>query len=217
MSRKLIDLTGMKFGRLTALKRATLGKNYKYLCECECGSLVEIRVPDLRTGQTQSCGCLKREVSIKKSTKHGDHGSPEYRSWQAMIKRCNSKTNKNYKEYGERGITVCDRWLENYSNFLEDMGRRPHLNYSLDRIDNNGNYEKKNCRWTNKVEQARNRRVRKDNKYGVTGISFNKELKKYSSGISINKEWILLGFFISLNDAISARKEAELKYWGKSS
>lgn len=214
---RLIDETGKKYGRLTVIRRATLGKNYKLLCLCECGKETEVSVPSLRSGYTKSCGCLKKETATINSTKHGGHGSTEYRTWQAMIRRCTDKNHKNYTDYGGRGIAVCNRWLEGYSNFLEDMGIRPTKDHSIERIDNNGNYEKDNCKWETKINQGRNRRVKRTNEFGVSGISLNKNRDKYTASIFVNKKWIRLGTFISLTDAINARKNGELKYWGKSS
>ena len=158
----MIVLTGQKFGRLTVVEYAGINKwrNYKWLCLCECGKKKVIRSGSLRNGDTQSCGCLQKEITSIIKTKHGHKKkgktSKIYVVWEAMIRRC---TNPNYHEYhyhGGRGISVCERWRK-FENFLEDMGKVPK-GLQIDRIDNNGNYCKSNCRWVTPKEQQRNKR-----------------------------------------------------------
>ncbi|HEY1814872.1 MAG TPA: hypothetical protein VGG74_21140 [Kofleriaceae bacterium] len=120
---------------------------------------------------TRSCGCLKRDADarwIESNTKHGDaphdgERSPEYSAWAAAIQRCTNPENQSFKNYGARGISVCARWLGNrgFTNFLADMGRRPSSKHSIDRINNDGNYEPSNCRWATAKQQARNKRHRR--------------------------------------------------------
>ena len=133
----------------------------RVLCSCDCGNEVTVRESALRSGNTKSCGCLHREVAAEtclSRVAHGLKGIPEYRTWGHIIQRCTNPNNKAWHHYGGRGIRVCDRWRNSIDAFLEDMGRRPGPEYSIDRIDNDGNYEPGNCRWATKKVQQRNKR-----------------------------------------------------------
>ena len=147
------DLTGQKFGRLTALKYVGA---YRWECVCECGTIKAVQTGKLKKGETRSCGCLKLDI-VHAKPKHGMWGSREYNTWAQMIARCVNPKATNYDEYGGRGIKVCDRWLESFENFLADMGERPE-GMTLDRIEVDGNYDPGNCRWATNAEQARNTR-----------------------------------------------------------
>lgn len=139
-----------------------LGTRRHFLCRCECGVESLIKEWNLRKGITQSCGCLKIEVTRRRSTTHGDSTrkapASEYRIWHSMIARCHNPRAQAYGSYGGRGIKVCDRWRESYVTFLADMGRRPSLQHSLERQDNDGPYAPGNVVWATTGEQARNRR-----------------------------------------------------------
>jgi len=145
-----IDIKGKKFGRLFVQEVYCLNKSYYWKCLCDCGNIVIVHGNKLRSGKTKSCGCITK-------AKNGLSKSPEYRSWKPMIQRCYDTKARSYKNYGARGIKVCDRWKESFFNFLEDMGNRPQ-GKSLDRIDPLGDYEPKNCRWATSKEQGNNKR-----------------------------------------------------------
>lgn len=159
----LIDLTGKRFGRLTVLKRVfppnTKNKAY-WLCQCDCGKTTVCTSKSLRGGHTKSCGCLQREDAKNRATVHGFSGEPLYYVHNMMKQRCFNHNNKNFKDYGGRGIRVCKEWLE-YTEFRKwamENGYKPGL--SIERINNDGNYCPENCTWITIAEQQKNRRPR---------------------------------------------------------
>lgn len=154
---RIKDLTGQKFGKLTAVEFSYKdgGNNAMWKFKCDCGNDIVIRGSEVSRGATNSCGCLKAINSKLSNTKHNLARSKVYKTWINMKARCFNENDINFNDYGARGIAVCTRWLV-FENFLEDMGQ-PKKGESLDRIDNNKGYSKDNCRWATNKEQIRNR------------------------------------------------------------
>lgn len=157
------DISGQRFGKLKVIEfygNSERG-NAMWKCQCDCGNVVICNGGNLRNGNTKSCGCITRNKTIERSTKHGKSGSQLYRVYNHMKGRCYTETDSAYKDYGGRGIKICDEWLgergfENFYNWSMENGFRVGL--TIDRINNDGNYEPSNCRWTDKINQCNNRR-----------------------------------------------------------
>lgn len=182
-----IDMSGRRFGRLLVIGRAAnSGRGVRWECQCDCGQRKVVPGDSLRCGKSKSCGCLQRETTAARNktlTKHGMCLSPEYTSWRRMLARCYSPSAKSHKYYASRGITVCQRWIESFAAFHEDMGDRPSYKHSIDRIDNDGNYEPGNCRWATWNEQANNRR----GCVSVTAFGVSMPMRAWSKVTGVNR------------------------------
>lgn len=181
---------GDRFHRLVVLSETTPAVssagsvNYRWKCKCDCGTELSVHAGSLTSGNTKSCGCFRREECKKRQTTHGMTGKSEYFIWRTMRDRCRNTKSKAWPYYGGRGIMVCERWLK-FENFLEDMGMRPN-HATLDRIDNSGNYEPSNCRWTTRVTQARN--TRKNRMIEALGMTMC--LSEWSEKTGLNPDTI---------------------------
>lgn len=168
MGRPIIDLSGQTFGRLSVIRMDHKDKfgQPMWRCQCECGVMTTVQRSNLRSGATVSCGCFFREQKQewcrklgKAQRTHGEtSGTPEYRAWASMKRRCFNPNVWNYKNYGGRGITVCPQWIGSFETFLADVGRKPSPKHVLDKINNDGNYEPSNVRWATMSESNKNRR-----------------------------------------------------------
>lgn len=164
---KRANLIGERFGRWVIIERSIsipqkTGTKILWLCVCDCGNNAWVQTTDLKSGKSKSCGCFKREVMIERQSTHNKTGTPEYWCWAHIKSRCYNISDNAYYNYGGRGIKVCERWLNSFEIFLEDMGLRPSPLHSIDRFpDVNGDYKPSNCRWATILEQNRNQRKNK--------------------------------------------------------
>jgi len=185
-----IDLTGKVIGRLTVMEfvgsKIVYGRTRRvWKCKCSCGNTIEHTTDQLL--QVNSCGCIRNEKVANLNKTHGEaNKSPEYKAWRGMKERCYSPSSDHYNQYGNRGISVCERWVHSYENFLMDMGRKPDRTYSIDRVNNDGNYTPENCRWATKEEQD-------NNKQATVKIEFRGKIlsmKQWSRELGCNYKWL---------------------------
>jgi len=185
-SRKL-NLIGEKYGRLLVLSFHHDSKYGAYWeCQCDCGKKSIVLGNALRRGSSKSCGCFGDERRIETKTTHGMAYSDEYRAWIRMIERTTSNSYQGTARYKGRGITVCDEWKHSFEQFYKDMGDKPSKIYSLDRINNNGNYEPSNCRWATPSEQQNN----KSNNAPITVCGETKTAKQWADITGLNRDLI---------------------------
>lgn len=154
-TRPIIDIAGQKIFHLTALIYIG-GSKWLCLCDCAAGRAIVVSTGHLLSGHTKSCGCRKHRVNRIRFRTHGWSKEPEYKAWSRMLMRCHCIQNPDYPRYGGRGIIVYSKWAKDFRTFLRDVGPRPSPRHSLDRIDNDGNYEPSNTRWATPEEQVRN-------------------------------------------------------------
>lgn len=179
----ILNILGKKFNRLTVIYFVEVSGRYsRWQCRCDCGNTTIVRGNSLKAGEVKSCGCLAREKSkIPKSKTHGMSKTPEYITWNSMKERCYNTNNKGYKDYGARGIKVCDKWLHSFENFYKDMGKRPTNKHTIERINNHKGYSPENCKWATMKEQGRNKR----NNHLITFKGETKTISQWSEILNI--------------------------------
>jgi len=183
-------------------------KERKARFKCTCGKEFEAIISSVKSGNTKSCGCYMINKIKESNTIHGLRSHPLYIKWASIVSRCNNKNVNNYERYGGRNIKICKEWRKNFKSFYDYVTKLPNYRkkgVTLDRIDNDGNYEPGNLRWITIRQQNINRRTQKNNTSGYIGIGYNKYHKKWSSIININKKQIHIGYFLNKEDAIKSR------------
>lgn len=190
------DLTGQTFHRLTVIEKNNnmVKPGVYWNCKCSCGNIIAAMSHPLTSGRTKSCGCLARETTKKRSITHGMSYTREYNIWNSMIVRCEDPNSAAFKNYGGRGITICDEWRYDFAAFYNHIGKRPSPKHSVDRINNNGNYEPGNVRWATEREQHNN--TRRNHKITVHGHTMSiaewarfVNMKKVTLITRIKKGW----------------------------
>lgn len=201
MTPRLIKDLGIKYPTEKSKHKTRLG-----IYECQyCGKEFEGHTYNIKSGTAKSCGCQKHKPR-EKSIKHGLHSNRFYSTWYKMTHRCSNINSKDYKDYGGRGITVCEEWLD-VANFVA-WAESTHPNIegmSLDRIDVDGNYEPSNCRWADASTQALNKRIAKSNTSGFVGVDFRPYENKYVARITVLGDRAYIGYFDSIKVAVQAR------------
>jgi hypothetical protein len=200
------DRRQQRFGRLLVLEpRGQSFGGEKWQCICDCGNELVTRTGNLQTGCARSCGCYSVDINRELKTVHGMSFTPEHNTWQGMIGRCSNEYDLNYRNYGERGIRVCARWLDGFQNFFDDMGPRPSPEHSLDRINVNGDYSPENCRWATKTEQNRNKR---DN-LNITHNGETLSVAEWAERLGISAQLLRQRIFVQgwpVEEAMTAKK-----------
>lgn len=210
---RAFGLYGTRYGKLLAvskiLDRKSKNGSMLWKCICDCGNITVVESGGLMRGKIRSCGCLIGEMNKIRNTTHGMSKTGIYAIWTSMVARCKTD-GTGHPDYGGRGITVCDEWLNSFEKFYSDVGDRPE-DKTLDRIDFNGNYEPTNVRWADHTTQQINQRLKVNNKTGVKGVTIVNG-DKYLASLKVYGEEVLRKVFGTLEEAIEARREAEDKY-----
>jgi hypothetical protein len=217
-----MDYVGKTFNRWTVLSTSHTDKNKKLVlnCKCECGTVRPVVKANLVSGKSKSCGCWDREAAALRMTTHGHVSkgkrSSENLAYHHMVSRCENPNLKDFCNYGGRGIKVCDAWRgpDGFLNFYNHVGPKPSSNYTLDRINVNGNYEPGNVRWATRRTQAINKRIPKQNKTGIVGVWLNEQKKRWVARICVNNKQVHLITTTDFFEACCARKSAEIFYGG---
>lgn len=213
---------GEKYGRLTAVCEDQPHQKpsgifiKKFKCLCDCGVEVSILGQHLTRGDTKSCGCFRNEQVRASATTHGLSKHELYPAWLAMCTRCENTSQNGAENYNGRGISVCQRWKTpdgvGFSNFVEDMGDRPH-GCTLERIDNSLGYSPENCKWETRGRQNYNKRRHRNNRTGRTGVTLRPD-GRYIARIGVSGVSKVLGYFLTFEEAVAEREKAELLFYG---
>lgn len=193
-----------RYNKWTVIGGETIIGNDKFLlCCCECGNEKLVRLKNLKSGISKNCGCVRNKKTTLRNTTHGKRHDKVWAVWNGMKQRCYNSKNRGYKNYGGRGITVCDKWKNDFISFVKDMGDVP-VNMTIDRIDNNGNYCKENCRWATKLDQNRNRR----SNVKIDGVCISIISKKLCGAASLVGKRLSRGW--SIEKAITLQSNARI-------
>lgn len=204
---------GTRFGILTVVGESHRDNGVHYKVACDCGNSKILSGSQLRLGTTKSCGCYKESLIGKPVENHGMSNTKEYKTWCSIINRTENPNESTRKWYFDKGIKMSEEWRNSFSKFYEDMGEAPE-GFTIDRIDPAGDYCKENCRWASVELQSINKGISRNNTSGVTGVSFSKRTGSWVAYIYLNNKRFHLGTFSTMEDAVTARKQAEDQYWG---
>lgn len=214
-------LIGGRYGLLTVLFEESPHRKpsgaflKKFKCLCDCGQEVTTLGQHLTSGGTQSCGCLRAAKAKERATTHGLSKHPLYSVWIAMCTRCENTSQNGAENYAGRGISVCDRWSlkdgNGFENFITDMGERPE-GHTLERINNSLGYSPENCKWETRGNQNYNKRIHSNNRTGRTGVSLRRD-GRYLARIGVGGTSKVLGYFLTFEEAVAAREQAELLFY----
>lgn len=213
---KILDLTGLTYGRLTVLERTAdrSGTSYKWLCSCSCGNTTSVASNNLRTGHTTSCGCYWKEVAQQLVPTHGMSKSPEYRTWCKIKERCYDENCKAYPDYGAKGIIMQEEWKDSFESFYRYVGDKPSPLHSMGRIKNALGYVEGNVRWETDEQQARNKTFQSNNTTGFSGVTLVNKVSKLG-----RDNWTYVAFWVEngkqTNKCFSIKKHGLLPAFAK--
>ena len=199
----LIEDLGMMFATESSKQKRRFGV---YKCGL-CGTEFKACTPSVKFGDTKSCGCYQKRRAIETHKTHGLRSTRLYNTWTNMKDRTLNPKYIQYNDYGGRGITICEEWKNDFMSFYNwamSNGYEENKGLSIDRIDNDGNYKPSNCRWTTQTIQSRNQRIKKNNTSGYKGVSFKKDINKYSSRIHYNSRTFNLGSYKTAEEGATA-------------